>query len=116
MIDWENLKNNKELLSGIDWDLTPQEAFQKYQIKSINAWKQGSPPDVYYFFVFVRRGDRRVVLVKRTLKDTEIIHEIPVPDHLVKACLTEQAGDNPRSGQYAIDKNIRAWLHEKLGM
>ncbi|MBW2621963.1 MAG: hypothetical protein JRD68_03585 [Deltaproteobacteria bacterium] len=116
MTDWENLKNNKELLAGIDWDLTPQEAFQKYQIKSINAWKHGSPPDVYYFYVSVRRGDKRVVLVKRTLKHTEIIHEIPVPVHLVEACLTEQAGNNPRSGQYDIDNSIRAWLLEKLGL
>jgi len=116
MTDWENLKNDKKLLAGIDWDLTPQAAFQKYQIKSINAWKYGSPSDVYYFYISVVRGDKRVVLVRRSLKDTEIISEIPVPGHLVEECLFEQAGDNPRTGQYPINGRIRTWLQEQIGM
>ncbi len=116
MADWENLRNNKELLAQIDWDLTPQEAFQKYQIKSIDAWKHGSPPDVYYFYISVWRGENRVVLVKRTLKDTEIVQEIPVPAHLVDACLAKEGGDTVRSGQYAVDDDIRAWLQAGLGI
>ncbi len=116
MADWENLRNNKELLAQIDWDLTPQEAFQKYQIKSIDAWKHGSPPDVYYFYISVWRGENRVVLVKRTLKDSEIVQEIPVPAHLVDACLAKEGGDTVRSGQYAVDDDIRAWLQAGFGI
>lgn len=99
-----------------DWDLTPQEAFQKYQIKSIDAWKHSSPPDVYYFYISVWRGENRVVLVKRTLKDSDIIQEIALPAHMVDACLAREGGDKVRSGQYAVDDGIRAWLQARLGI
>ena len=39
MLTLEELKKDRETVSLIDWDLTPQEAYESYQIKSINSWK-----------------------------------------------------------------------------
>ena len=110
VITFEELINRRDIIEAIDWDLTPQEAFQAYQIKSIGAWKYRSLPDVYLFVIYVYKGGHKLLLVKRSLKDTEEIAEIPAPEDLVLACLAEAGGDNVPQGQYAIDDAIKAWI------
>lgn len=112
----EELKNRPDILALIDWDLTPQQAFEAYQLKSINAWKYRSLPEVCLFIIYVFQGQVRLLLVARTLKDTQEIAEIQVPDDLMRACLREQAGDNLARGQYPINDALRTWLKQQLGL
>ena len=116
MLTMDELRSRKDIHKLIDWDLTPQEAFEAYQIKSINSWKYRSLPDVAYFYVSVYQGRSKVVLVKRRLKDSEELAEIPVPSGLVDSCLTAQGGDIPPHGQYAVDGPIREWIKSELGL
>ncbi len=39
MLTLEELKQQREILSEIDWDLDPQAAFEAYQVKSRDSWK-----------------------------------------------------------------------------
>lgn len=114
MIEFEHLSRHKDILKGIDWDLTPQEAFEAYQIKSPKGWTYRSLPDVYLFVIYVYKQEAKVILMKRTLKDSEEICLIPVPEPLVSACVTRQGGDIAPHGQYAIDEPIKEWLRIQL--
>ncbi len=116
MLDLNELKARKDIVNQIDWDITPQEAFETYQIKSINAWKQRSLPDLYYFLIYVYKSVSQVLLVKRSLKDSEEIAEIAVPESLVSACVTAQGGDQAPHGQYFLDDAVRTWLQKELNV
>ena len=83
MISLAELKNDKKLLSKIDWDISPQEAFESYQIKAPQSWKHRGLSETHYFQVSVYQDEARVVLVKKTYKDSEEIAEIEVPLELL---------------------------------
>ena len=114
MLTIEELRERRDIIEAVDWDLTPQEAFQAYQIKSIDAWKYRSLPDVYYFYISVWQNEASVVLVKRTIKDSEEIAVLPLPQDMVTATLPHQPGKPIPHGQYPIDQHIKAWLREAL--
>ncbi|MBF0528066.1 MAG: hypothetical protein HQK55_02100 [Deltaproteobacteria bacterium] len=116
MLTLEDLKTRPDIVSSIDWEMTPQQAFEAYQLKSINAWKYRSLPEVSLFVIYVFKGQARLVLVSRTLKDTREIAEIQVPEQLLRSCVTSQGGDNPARGQYPINESLRAWLKQELGL
>ena len=114
MIDFKELIADREIINQIDWDITPQEAFEAYQIKSPGNIRYRSLPDVLYFSIAVFQGQAEVFLIKRSLKHSEQICLIPVPEDLTAACVARQGGDQAPQGQYAIDDPIRQWLHEKF--
>ena len=115
MISFEDLKQDKTLQSQIDLDLTPQEAFQAYQIKSIDSIRYRSLPDVLYFCLYVYQGQAKLALIKRTLKHTEEICEIPAPADLIAATLADQGGAKAPTGQYAMGPALTEWIRRELG-
>jgi hypothetical protein len=114
MISWEELKTSANIIRKIDWDITPQEAFEAYQIKSINAWKHRNLPDVIYFHIFVWQGRQSVYLMKRTYRDSEEIAEAPVPPDMITDCLAPMGGSSAPTGHYAINDPIKGWLKKEL--
>ena len=114
MIDPEQLRGTKDIPKSLDWDMTPQQAFEAYQIKTAEGMKHRNLQDVHYFLISVWKGVPEVLLVKRTMKDSDEIARLPVPEDLVAACLADQAGDPPAPGQYAVDEPIKEWLKQYL--
>jgi hypothetical protein len=114
MMTFDDLIRDKQLQARIDWDLTPQAAYQMYQIKSINVWKYGFPADAHYVLIYVYQGSAKVMLVRRSVKETEELVQIPVPDALAAACLYAQGGDRAPVGQYAVDEPIRQWILDRF--
>ena len=108
----DELRQTPAVLDRIDWDMTPQEAFETYQVKSPNSWRSRSLPEVYHFAVDVLRGEAKVVLIRRNLKEAEEVAELPVPPALVSAAL---GGGAPPHGQYPLDDAVKAWLRAALG-
>ncbi|MFH1134746.1 MAG: hypothetical protein V1816_01530 [Pseudomonadota bacterium] len=116
MITFNELKHDRRLLSQIDWDLTPQEAFEAYQIKSPQSWKHRALKEACFFQVSVYQGASRVVLVKKTYKDSEEIAEAPAPEELVHACLSQAPGGTTPHGAYPLDQGLRDWLQKELNI
>ena len=114
MMDLEELKTKKELIEKIDWDMTPQEAFEKYQVKSIGGWKHRHLDEVYYFYIDVWKEKATVFLMKRGLKSAEDVAEIKIPENLLNECVAKQAGNPPSRGQYPVDAKIKQWLRKQL--
>jgi hypothetical protein len=114
MLTMDELKGSREILDRIDWDMSPQMAFEAYQVKSIDAWKHRGLDEVYHFYIDVWKGRARVLLMRRSLKNAEDVVELPVPHDLVSACLERQVGARPDSGQYPIDEAIGDWLRREL--
>lgn len=114
MLTLDELKQESDILSQIDWELDPQGAFEAYQVKSKESWKYRHLPVVYHFYIDVWKGEAKVFLMRRDLKTAEDVAEIPVPDSLVNTCLNKQAGGKVPSGQYPVDDSIRDWIISEL--
>lgn len=116
MISWDDLKKRRDIVWAIEWDLTPQAVFEAYQIKSPGAGRHRDLEDVFLPIIYVHQDRARVLVVKRTYKDTEEIAEAPVPADLLARCLDAQAGRPPAGGQYPLDEAVKAWMKSELGV
>jgi hypothetical protein len=115
MLSLEDLKNDPALVAQIDWHITPQEAFETYQLKSPGNWRGGNLPPVIYFYISTWKGQEpRLYLVERSLKHSREIAEIEAPAHLLRAPVEAQDKAMVPKGQAAIDETLREWLQDRL--
>lgn len=113
-LTWDELKALPGLIKAIDWEITPREAFEAYQLKSIDAWKNRNLPEAVYFYLSTWRGDPRVLLVRRTYVDSQDLAEAPAPAELVAEAVRRGEGlDMPR-GQLPLTPELKAWLKAEL--
>lgn len=114
MIGWEKLKRDKAILGRIDWDITPAQAFEAYQIKSTNSWRNRDLEEVYYFYLSAWRGQGKVLLVRRTYVESEEIAEAPAPEYLIKSAMDEMDGQDYPRGQMPLNDGLKKWLSDEL--
>ena len=116
MLSLEELKKDRDLVAAIDWEMTPRQAFEAYQLKSVDNWKHRSLGTVHYFYLSTWKGRPRLFLVRRSLKQSQEIAEIQAPEHLVAACAAAQEGQDMPRGQLPLDDSLRDWLRGQLGV
>ena len=84
MLSLEDLKADPALVARIDWHITPQEAFETYQLKSPGNWRGGNLPPVVYFYISTWKGPApRLYLVERSLKHSEELSSLSSPSSLL---------------------------------
>lgn len=116
MMDLEELKENRELVEKIDWDMTPEEAVRLY-LEWGNNWVHGkyvirSREDVsYYFVVYAWDGPPVIYLICRNSEEARELARIALPDWLREAFLDETSGIN---GVYPVRGQVRQWLEAEL--
>ncbi|KIX11837.1 DVU0772 family protein [Dethiosulfatarculus sandiegensis] len=115
MLDLEGLKNNKDLVASIDWDMTPRKAFEEYQLKSVDNWKYHSDSPVCYFYVSTWRGEAKLLLIRRSLKQSEELAEVSPPEDLMRDCISSQEGEDMPRGQLPLTPALKNWLYQELG-
>ncbi len=115
MLDLEELRKDRELVASIDWEMTPRQAFEAYQLKSVGNWRHRSLEPVHYFYLSTWKGRPRLFLVRRSLKESQEIAEIQAPPELVAACAAGQEGQDMPRGQLPLDQELRDWLRRQLG-
>ena len=113
----EEIRNTKNLVNDINWDMTPEEAVTLY-LEWGNNWSHGkhlirSKKDVSHYFVVNTWDDPpRLYLIRRNSDEARELAKIEIPVPLRDRFLDE-VGHN--KGVYAISDDIRAWLEEALG-
>ncbi|MBN1841467.1 MAG: hypothetical protein JW883_04180 [Deltaproteobacteria bacterium] len=112
----EEIRNNSEIISVIDWDMTPEEAVTLY-LEWGNNWAHGkyvirSKNDVSYYFV-VNTWDEppRTYFIRRNSEDAVELATIDMPEALRDRFL-ETVGHN--KGVYTINDEVKAWLEKEL--
>lgn len=116
MLDWEQIKQDRDLINSIDWEITPREAFESYQLRSKDNWRARNLPEVVYFYLSTWKGEPKVLLVQRRYIESEELAQAPVPEDLVAACAARQDGEQLPRGQAPIDQAIKSWLQKELGL
>jgi hypothetical protein len=114
MLGLAEVKNSPELVSKIDWEITPRQAFEAYQLKAPGNAQARGLQEVYYFFLSSWQGEGKVFLIKRTYRDSETLAEIPAPENLVEHALKAGEGEDMPRGQLPLDQGLRDWLQGQL--
>jgi hypothetical protein len=76
---WDEVRQDRELIAAIDWEMTPALAFEVFQLKSAEAWRHRGLDQAVYFYLSTWRGENRVYLVRRSLKESEELAAAPAP-------------------------------------
>jgi hypothetical protein len=114
MLDLAELKARRDLVGSIDWEITPRQAFEAYQLRSAGLSAYRSLQPVHYFYLSTWRGENRVLLVRRDYLDSETVAEIDAPAELVAGCLEELGGQEMPRGQLPLNQALRDWLRDQL--
>ncbi len=118
MLTIEEIKNDLDLINAIDWEMTPEEAVRLY-LEWGNNWAGGnyvirSKDDVSHYFIVNTWGEVPVLnLIRRNSEQAVELAVIDLPDSL-KQDFLDSVGHN--RGVYAIDDEIKKWLHLQLGL
>lgn len=117
MMRLDELKQNRDILNRIDWDMTPEEAVRLY-LEWGNNWSRGnyvirSKTDMcYYFTVYAWEDPPVVYLIRRNSEEAVELAKIPLPEPLGKAFMAEVGHIK---GVYALNAGVRDWLKSQLG-
>lgn len=116
MMDLEQLKEKREILNQIDWEMTPEEAVRLY-LEWGNNWAHSnyvirSKSDVTcYFMVYAWEGPPVIYLIRRNSEQAEELALIRMPGWLA-ARFREETAHN--KGVYSLDGEVRQWLEGQL--
>jgi len=108
----QDIKNDRDLINSIDWDMTPEEAITLY-LEWGNNWSHGrrviSKNDSSIYFVLNTWGEKPVIFLVR--RNSEGVTELALffpPDDLIDRDSAQH------KGVYAIDGKVKNWLMEEL--
>jgi hypothetical protein len=114
------LMNDKQVASLIDWDLHPFDAVARYLEWGCN-WSRGLDhakacnEESVYFKINAIKKPARLLMVRQSHKDYEIISEVQAPQELIDESVKQFACKNAACG---ISDELRSWLKieaEKTG-
>lgn len=114
MLDLKELKQRQDLVRTIDWEITPREAFEAYQLKSAGAHRHRNLRPVLYFYLSTWQEENRLLLVQRDYLDSETLAEVQAPPELIAQCLAELGGQEMPRGQLPLNDALKDWLRDQL--
>ncbi len=116
MMNIEQIRNNRELVNAIDWEMTPEEAVRLY-LEWGNNWTRGnyvirSRDDVaHYFVVNTWKEEPVIYFIRRNSDEAVELAEIKMPADLEKRFLSSQGR---HKGVWALEDEVKNWLKRKL--
>lgn len=112
----EEIKNNRELINVIDWDMTPEEAVRLY-LEWGNNWARSnyvvrSKDDVtHYFVVNTWKKDPIIFLIRRNSENADELAEFTMPQALKEKYFSE---NGHLKGVWAVSGDVKKWLQHEL--
>lgn len=109
------LLDDRQIAGMIDWDLHPFEAVCKYLEWGTN-WSRGLDhakscnEEAAYFKIDARERPARLLLVRQSHKDYEVISEVEAPQELIEDSVEHFACNNAACG---ITDELRNWLKKE---
>ena len=118
MLTVDELKQDRELVNSIDWEMTPEKAVDMY-LEWGAGWVRGNDfvssddDESVYFVLYDWEKPPQATLIRRTVKEVVELAKIPVPEHLfIEAC--EEDGKRPGGTVHRLNKSLIEWLTEKI--
>lgn len=119
MLNTRELRENRQLVNEINWEMTPDKAIEMY-LEWGSSWTRGhdfvSSPDQesVYFVLYDWEEDPPVVtLLRRSVEDVEEIAKIEVPTELFHQAAKED-GYRPGVGVHPLNQPLKEWLNNAI--
>lgn len=114
-MELHEIRNNRNLVDAIDWEMTPEEAIVLY-LEWGNNWSHGrmikSRDDVSHYFVINSWEDPpRVLFIRRNTEGSDELAQIELP-HTVRERFLKSIGHN--KGVWGLSEDVRSWLKDEL--
>lgn len=116
----DDIKNDKELISKINWDMKPrpkvQRSVNETEDQMADVSKELASREGFYFYIEVIHGQPVVFLYENYPDGSgKYIAEITdVPDDMLMDAVREAGGTNEQHGKYPLNDKIKKWLKDKL--
>lgn len=114
MLDLAGLKQQRDLIDSINWEMTPEEAVRLY-LEWGNNWARGDgyvirSADDYttYFVVNCWSKPYYIYLIKRNSEEAQELARFELPEKFQKPVCELK-------GIYALDEDLKTWLKAELG-
>jgi hypothetical protein len=115
MLTLEELKNERDLIDSIDWDMTPEEAVRLY-LEWGNNWARGdgyvirSKSDfTHYFVVNCWSRPYYIYLIRRNSEEAVELAKFELPQEFLKPVCELK-------GVYALEGELKTWLKKELNV
>lgn len=115
MLTLDDIKNDRDLIDEIDWEMTPEEAVRLY-LEWGNNWARGdgyvirSPNDyTVYFVVNCWQKPFYIYLIRRNSEEAVELAQFELPERFQKPVCELK-------GVYALDGDLKIWLKKELGV
>lgn len=118
MLNLEELKEQRDLVAQLDWEMTPETAVETY-LEWGTGWARKdsyvrtADQESYYFVIYDWEKPIQVTLVRQDTQGRDEIAKIEAPADLIEKAIQE-AGRKPGVGVYAVNDDLKAWLKEAL--
>lgn len=118
MLNLEGLRQNRQLVNRIDWDMTQEKAIEMY-LEWGTGWGRGHDFVSYkgqesiYFVLYDWEAPARVTLIRRTTEGAEELAKIPVPKNLADE-LVKEDGYRPGVGVHSLNEQMKQYLCNML--
>lgn len=115
----EELKEHREIVDQIDWEMTPEKAVETY-LEWGTGWSRKDDfvrhagQEALYFAIYAWEQPPQVTLIRRSMLEAVEIAKIHAPEELIRNAVDE-AGRKPGVGVYAITEELEQWLRAALG-
>ncbi len=116
MMTLNEIRNNRNLLNEIDWNMTPEEAVRLY-LEWGNNWARSnyvirSKDDFSHYFVVNTWKERPVIyLIRRNSDEAVELAKFHMPQEVENDFL-KSVGHN--KGVFAVEGGVKRWLRKEL--
>ncbi len=118
MLTMKDIKQNQEIMDCLNLEMTPEKAVALY-LEWGSSWAHGrdfvrSHSDVScYFTVDAWDPPAKLLLVRRSMTQAEIVGEVEMPRELMERELQSWGG---RKGTYGISEELKGWIRQELAL
>lgn len=120
MLNLNELKQDHELLSKIDWSMTPEKAVEMY-LEWGTGWVRGNDfvssahdESVYFVLFDWENKPPMATLIRRTVAGAEEVAKIEVPPDLFEQACRED-GKLPGGTVHPLNRRLKDWVHALVG-
>jgi hypothetical protein len=118
MMNLEKLREHRDVVTEIDWTMTPEKAIDMY-LEWGAGWTRGhefirsGDEESIYFVIYDWEHPAVATLLRRSSRDVAEIAKIAIPEELAREAVQE-AGYRPGVGVCALSHALKVWLSEAL--
>lgn len=111
---YHQVKVGQEIITPIDWEMSPDLTFGTYESWGGRERVRNNDETVYYFFIDNWGDKPKLCLMERAIKHAKVLAEVKAPKDMIEDCVNAHGKVALFERSYAINSKIRDWLIDNV--